>query len=231
MGKPSDAEYEFNEAIRLQPQNPEYHFDLGEAFAGQFKWKSALTEYETALSLEAANPLYMVAIANVYLVNNNSARALELMEQVVAAHPDASAFQYYLAWAIHDETLKKWSVLPNDKYVITSPAQIEYTEKATRRALSLKFDDAPLRKSLEDNMRIAQDASQVKWFHSSNLKFYIGGIFVGFLMLFAFSKAPVVGLLGLALIVGSGYAYNVRHHIPTWKHTAQVANLKKKGIE
>lgn len=222
MGRPADAEYEFNEAIRLQPQNPEYHFDLGEAFAAQAKWQYALGEYEVALGLDAGNPVYKTAIANAYLVNDEPARALQLMEEVVAANP-ADVFQYYLAWAIHDVTLTKWSKLRNGRYAITSEAQINYTITASNRALKLKFDDAILRHELQENLRLAREAQQEKWFHSDNVLWYLGGLAASFFLIFAYGLGLVTG----GLII---WAYYARHRMPVWKHLAQSGAVAAKGI-
>jgi curved DNA-binding protein CbpA len=230
MGKPADAEYEFNEAIRLQPQNAEYHFDLGEAFAAQAKWKSALSEYETALGIEPGNPLYKTAIANAYLVNNQPTRALDLMEEVVKAHPEIDFFQFYLAWAIHDTTVQKWSKLKNGKFGITSEAQIDYTIKASKRALAFKFDDAQLRAGLQENLQMAETAQQMKWKHSQNILWYIGGLFVSFCMMLAIGSAPAVGLIGMAGIGLIGWAYYTRHYKPNWKHLADSGAVSKAGL-
>ncbi len=230
MGKPDDAEYEFNEAIRLQPQNPEYHFDLGEAYAAQGKWKSGLSEYETALGIEPGNPLYKTAIANVYLVNNQADQALDLMEGVVKTHPDVEFFKFYLAWAIHDTTVHKWSKLNNGRYAITSEAQISYTIKASERALAFKFDDDQLRAGLRQNLQMAKTAQQMKWKHSQNMMWYLGGLLVSILMLFAIASSPGVGLLGLAFLGLICWAYYSRHYKPNWKHTLDSGVVATAGL-
>ena len=144
------------------------------------------------------------------------------MEEVVAAHPE-DVFQYYLAYAIHDVTLTKWSKLKNNRYAITSEAQINYTIKASNRALKLKFDDALLRHELKENLRLAQEAQQEKWFHSSNLSWYLGGLALSFFLVFAYGLGLVTG----GLII---WAYYTRHHMPVWKHLAQSGAVKTQGI-
>jgi curved DNA-binding protein CbpA len=225
LGNFQDAEFEFKEAIRLQPDNPEYHFDLAEAYTGRHEWKSALDEYEMSLRLAPGNPVYRTAIANVYIQNAVPERALALMDAVVKEHPNVAVFQYYLALALHDTNLAKWTKLRNGKFLITSPAQIAVTRDMSGRALGLRFDDPPLRASLEDNLRFADQAEAMTWFHSQ-LGGYALTVVVGLIIL-AFS--PIVGIL---VVAGAVALYVATHRMPRWKHQAKLPApmIAKRGI-
>lgn len=222
MGEYQDAGFEFREAIRLKPDSPEYHFDYGEAFAALGKLTEARGEYEAALRLVPGNPLYQTAIANVFLKEGQPQKALDIMEDVVKQHPTVSAFQYYLALAIERVQLTKWSQVKNGNWVITSQAQIDITRQMSGRALSLQFDDEPLRRSLQENLTLADKAAQVKWFHSNVL---------------GWSIALLVGLaliaekgFGLIIVVAVVVLYTVTHRMPTWKHSAKTAAIARRGI-
>lgn len=222
MGNYGDAEFEFNEAIRLQPNNPSYHFDLAEAYAARGQWKSAMKEYETALKLDPGNPMYRTAIANVYIHNDMPQKALEIMESVVNDHPDVEFFQYYLALALHDANLEKWSSTRNGKYVITSEKQIQVTKDMSNRALGLTYDDKALRASLEENLEIAHKAETVQFFHS-NLGPWAFALFVG-IVLIGFDGLGVVIILGVIV----GYVYT--HRMPAWKHNAKTVSVSRHGV-
>lgn len=219
MGNAADAEYEFHEAIRIQPDEPDYHFDLAEAYSAQGKLREALSEYETALRLVPSNPVYKTAIADVFLRQGKAEEALNLMEDVVKAEPDQEVFQYYLAWALHDVNIKRWTSVAGGRVVITSPEQIALTRKMSGRALKLKFKDADLRHELEKNMKIANDAEEMIWIHSSNLGGYAFGLFVSFVGIFA---AYGLGLVPLGLII---WMYVARHRKPRWQFQAKAAGV------
>ncbi len=227
LGNYADAGFEFREAIRLQPQNAMYHFDYGDAMFANGETAAALGEYETALRLDPSNPVYKTAIANLYLANNKSIEALKLMEEVTRDHPGNEFFNYYLAYALHDVTLEKWSRLPNGSFVITSEEQISVTRAMTNRALGLKFDDDRLRASLRENMQLADRAAETIWEHSSNLLWYLGALLVGLIMLF--SGEPTMMFIGFLLLGGSIAAYVKRHHKPRWRFSADLP-LVRKGV-
>lgn len=228
----ADAGFEFREAIRLQPHNAAYHFDYGEAHAATGSWADALVEYETALRQIPGDPVYKTAIANVYLQTDRAAEALALMEEVVKSAPAVEVFQYYLAAALHDATLEKWSHLSSGPYLITSPEQIEVTRQMSRRALALKFSDETLRGSLEENLRLADVAEAATWTMSGNMKWYIAGFLLGLVLLFSgFGGGNVLtGLIGLAIGGLVVFAFVSRHHKPQWKYNAVHPMIKTRGI-
>jgi tetratricopeptide (TPR) repeat protein len=222
MGNYPDAEFEFKEAIGLQPNNPEYHFDYAEALAALEKWKSALGEYEVALRLRPGDPMFRTAIANVYLQNEIPEKALELMESVVRENPDSKYFQYYLALALHEVNLTKWSKLRSGTVILTSPAQIAVTHEMSGRALRLKFDDQALRTSLQENIDLANKAAEIKFFHA-HLRGYAFALFVGLVLI----SAKGIGLLIVAAVIG---LYVATHRMPVWKHCAKFNSIAKRGI-
>ncbi len=228
LGDYRDAGFEFREAIRLQPQNASYHFDYGDAMCGTGEYTAALAEYETALRLDPGNPAYKTAIANLYLQTDRPAEALALMEDVVKVAPDNEFFAYYLAWALHEVTLSKWSQLINGRFAITSEEQIRVTKEMTQRALALRFVDDKLRSSLQENMELALKAEETVWSHSGNLTWYLGGLAVSLLMVF--SGYGMLILIGILSIAGIVLAYVTRHRKPQWRFTLAEAPIVKAGI-
>lgn len=222
MGKYLEAGFEFREAISLKPDSPEYHFDYAEAFSALEKLNEALGEYEAALRLSPGNPLYRTAIANIFLKQGQTDKALALMEEVVKEYPDVPGFQYYLALAIEAVQLTKWSRLKNGRRLITSEAQIDLTRKMSGRALSLKFEDEPLRESLEENLTLADRAAQVKWFHSSIMGWGIA-LIIGLGLIAAHG-------IGVIIVIAVAALYTWTHRMPVWKHSAKDPDIARKGI-
>jgi tetratricopeptide (TPR) repeat protein len=222
MGKYQDANFEFREAISLKPDSPEYHFDYGEAFAALGLLSEALGEYEAALRLAPGNPLYRTAVANINLKQGDAAKALGIMEEVVKEYPDVPGFQYYLALAIERVQLTKWSRLSNGNWIITSQAQIDITRQMSRRALSLKFQDEPLRRSLQENLTLADKAAQTKWFHTNVLAWTVA-LLIGCALIAAKGVGVIVVLLVVVL-------YILTHRMPVWKHNSKGSGIAKRGI-
>jgi len=222
MGNFQDAGFEFREAISLKPDSAEYHFDYGDAFNQLDLLKEARGEYEAALRLEPGNPLYRTAVASIQLRQGESDTALQVMEDVVNEYPDQQFFQYYLALAIEAVQHSKWSRTRNNRLIITSEAQIDITRQMSGRALALNFDDEPLRKSLQRNLDLANQAAEMKWFHSS-----IGAWGVALLISLGLIAAHGIGILFLIVVVA---LYVVTHRRPVWKQNAKNPSIIKKGI-
>ncbi|MFF7942145.1 tetratricopeptide repeat protein [Nocardia gamkensis] len=222
MGNYKDAGFEFREAIGLKPDSPEYHFDYAEAFLATGALHEALGEYETALRLAPGEPLYRTAIANVYLQQDKNDKALELMEDVVRHHPNEQIFQYYLALALEQVNLDMWSQVHSGAYCITSEAQIAVTRDMSGRALGLRFDDGPLRASLQENIELADKAAEARWFHTG-----MGPWAVALIIGLALIPMKGIGLLIVAAVVAG---YTLTHRMPVWKHNSKRYDIVKRGI-
>ncbi|MCA0308553.1 MAG: tetratricopeptide repeat protein [Actinobacteria bacterium] len=228
LGDYRDAGFEFREAIRLQPQNATYHFDYGDALCANGEFSAALGEYESALRLDPGELVYKTAIANLYLLTSRPGEALNLMEDVVRQAPDNPFFSYYLAAALHDVTLSKWSKLTNGSFLITSESQIAVTRDLSNRALALKFDDDKLRASIRENLDFANQAAEVIWRHSSNVLWYVGAVLIGLFSLMSGNGGMI--LFGLILAGGAIAAYVARHRKPRWQFHQQSSSVARAGV-
>jgi predicted Zn-dependent protease len=219
MGQARDAEYEFAEAIRLQPANPDYHFDLGDVLAQQEKWDSALREYETALRFQPRNPQYRTAIAQVYCATDKARQALAIMEQVVAEFGDDEVFRYYLAVALHDSAVESMSEF-SDGHLPTSEAQVAIAERHAARIEGLRIDNSDTRELASGLRELARESRKPRWLPSGHLKAYIF-TFLGLLLL----SGLVDGFAAFIWLVAAGglvWVYVYRHRKPTWQHRRSV---------
>jgi len=222
MGNFQDAGFEFREAISLKPDNADYHFDYGDAYNQLGLLEEARGEYEETLRLEPGNPLYRTAVASIQLKQGEARAALQVMEDVVREYPGQQFFQYYLALAIEAVQDSKWSRTRDNKLMITSEAQIEITREMSNRALRLHFDDAPLRKSLQRNLDLADKAAETKWFHSS-----IGAWSIALLISLGLIAEHGIGIIFVIAVV---VLYVVTHRRPVWKENAKNPSIVKRGI-
>jgi tetratricopeptide (TPR) repeat protein len=228
LGNWSDSEYEFNEAIRLRPDEAEYHFDLGSAYEAAKRWADALRKYEDALRIEPGNPMYKIAVASVYLQNGLPERALPIAEEVVAANPDIEAFQFYLAWALADNIASYATVLHDDTFILTTEEQARRAVKDMERASKLRFTEPEMRRYINDRLEWARKAAAVQWDRPSTLWPWIVGALVGLIMLFSGGGATFLGILVLG---GIGFLYKWRHNVPGWQIQQRQAKWQSSQVK
>ena len=228
LGQAADAEFEFAEAIRLEPATVEYHQDLGEVYGMQEKWTQALREFQAALRLSPGNPVARTSIAQVYLANERSREALKLMESVVAEHPDNEVFRFYLAAALDGAARESLTQLRDDSVLATSVAQVALLTEHADRIAALRLKDPEVRESIADLRGLAANATEMMWVHSANLRMYIGTfvVLVGIAICGLGSGQADGVLMGLFLFVPAAclvaYAYTQRHRKPRYEHARRI---------
>lgn len=163
LGNERDAVFELNEALRIRPDESAHHFDLGTIYESAGEWGNALTSFRAASQLDPSEPMFWVAQASVHLQNENTTEALSIMEQIVVQHPNNKIFNTYLALALHDASHDRWTLLTNGRWIITREEQIQPSRRDLTRALSLDFDDAELRESLNESLEMVTRAEQMKF--------------------------------------------------------------------
>jgi tetratricopeptide (TPR) repeat protein len=227
LGNGADAEFEYAEAIRLDPNVPDYHQDLGEVYGIQEKWPQAMREFTRVLQLDPRNPVAQTSIAQVYLNTDQAAKALEIMEGVVRENPGNEFFTFYLAAALEANAHAAMTHLTDGSFLATSEAQVQLLERTATRIAGLRINDPEVAQAIAELRRMAQAARDPMWVHSRNWQVY--AIAVGALMCGTFgglgsgSAGGIAASLLLfapltALIV---YVYVQRHRKPTFAHAAR----------
>ncbi|HEU0089875.1 MAG TPA: tetratricopeptide repeat protein [Pseudonocardiaceae bacterium] len=230
LGRPSDAEYEFSEAIRLRPDNAEYHFGLGEVYGEQAKWQPAMREFEQALRLDPGNPSYRTGIAQVLLATDQAAKALAVLEKVVAEHPDNAVFKYYLGAALHDAAVENMTKDPRGGgWVITSEEQAGVAERNADRMEALGLADPEIDRLARGLREQAAHARGMVWINNGTLRWYVGAFVVfGLFPLVSGEPGPVLwGLLVCAVLTGT---YITRHYKARWELARRTLGVHRAGI-
>jgi tetratricopeptide (TPR) repeat protein len=246
LGNARDAEYEFGEAIRLQPQSGPYHYGLGEIYAAQEKWKSALSEYEQALRLDAGNPEYQTSIAQVYLMNEMAGKALDIMEDVVRRHPNNSAFTFYLAIALHDSALESLGeikplvfngqVVDAGGFAIISEAQANLVAAHADRIASLNVRSPEVGTMVAEMRQMVAEAHGMRWNLAGTKAWLIAFVVLGIIPLFGGSSggSPGVAVLGLLACAAIITLYVLVKRRPFWRHRrkalSDMGRLLREGI-
>jgi tetratricopeptide (TPR) repeat protein len=102
LGNFPDAEYELSEASRLDQTVAFPFYLLGEVYSAQEKWKSALTQYDRALSMEPDNPVFGTSKARLFIENDRADLAVSIMEPIVRRYPGDDVYTYHLAMAYYE---------------------------------------------------------------------------------------------------------------------------------
>jgi Flp pilus assembly protein TadD len=239
IGRDDDAIFEFSEAIRIKPNEDEYHFDLGSVYESKGDDQQAMRCYQAASRLAPHKPLYKVATCSILLNNELPEQAVPILEQVHADHPDVDDYTFYLAAALNEATLKTWTKVGNAR-VITRAAQIGPSRDMLTRASKLTITNADLRTTIAANLKLVDWAAArhfrlpgftaAKKTGRSSAQAGLGGLAsgcgtVGCLMYFglaallgviaaAFSASPLLGVLALA---ATGAAFYFMAWRPGWK--------------
>jgi tetratricopeptide (TPR) repeat protein len=159
-----DAEYELAEASRLDPGESFPHYLLGETYRMQDKWKSALDQFDRALSLDADNPMVITSKAAVFLANDRAATAVSLMEPVVKRFPDDEIYKFHLALAYHDDAISRLTPVPGtDTHVWTTADHITILRRAADRINKLGSPATEVREAVTQLRAFADEGEQVKW--------------------------------------------------------------------
>lgn len=238
MGQPADAEFEFAEAIRLAPDEPDYHQDLGEVFGVQEKWTQAMREFETALRLSPGNPVARTSIAQVLASTGKRVSALKIMEGVVAENPDNNFFKYYLAVTLDGAARESLTLLTDDAVIVTSAAQANLLDNYAKRMEALQLDDEEVAESIIDLRRMASSGRKMMWIHGGAWQVYAFALAV---LLCGFcgglgsgdgggiaSAVFVTGPLAALLI----FVYVKRHRRHSYEHAAKQLGglIVRRGI-
>jgi tetratricopeptide (TPR) repeat protein len=239
IGRDDDAIFEFSEAIRIKPNEDEYHFDLGSVYESKGNDQQAMRCYQEASGLAPQKPLYKVATCGILLNNDLPEQALPILEQVHADHPDVDDFTFYLAAALNEATLKGWTKVGNGR-VITKAEQIGPSRDMLTRAARLTIASTELRNAIAANLKLVDWASSrhfrlpgftaAKKTGRSSAQGGLGGLVsgcgtVGCLMYAvlamlvgavgaAFSANPLLGLLA---VVAIGSVFYLMAWRPGWK--------------
>jgi tetratricopeptide (TPR) repeat protein len=229
LGNARDAEFELNEAVRIKPDEPQYHLDLGDMYVQQRRWKSGLEQFQQVLRITPRDPFARTAIAEIYLSNDREAEALEIMQEVHKDFPDNPAFSYFLSVAIHDEALTHLSQVGKNEWLITSEQQARLIELAAQRIRTLGCQDKDVIELIGGLQSMVVKARTVIWAPSRHKGSYLACLVI--LGLFPiFSGQPVGVILGLLVMTIVVTVYVSRHRRPGWAHAARLAPIIKPGV-
>ncbi len=217
-----EAEFSFNEAIRLNQTKPQYHFDLGCAYEALDNDEAALQKFRDAHSVDPQNALYEAASAESHLKlhlkggdPNHVTEAVQILERVVKAHPDNEYFNSVYGLALLNNTFTFATLVDNGEiFILTSSAQVERARKDMQTAARLSNLDSETKTMLKEREAVIKRSESIIWRHP--VGFMRGVWIVAMLLAFGIggSLHPIVGLI---LLGGAIFGYVKVHRMHRWK--------------
>jgi tetratricopeptide (TPR) repeat protein len=162
LGNLRDALFELQEALRIAPNRPEYHFDLGSVHEADGQWDPALRCYEKASQLVPDDIMYQLAIASVYIQKGDARRALPILDSVTTKSPDDEVANYYLAVALFETAIEDWPKFVDGGTLPTSAHQARTSLTKLQRAASLRTGDAEIDGLIQKGIKICNEALETK---------------------------------------------------------------------
>lgn len=239
LGRQDDAVFELQEALRIQPNEPEYHFDLGTVYESDGQWSPAIRCYQAAAKLAPHVVMYRLAIASAHLQNDRPAQAVPILEQAYADDPRSEVVQYYLAVGLHELAVDAMVQMRDGTFHIISEQAANRVLELARRAQALEFNDAELRQSLGEQIDYAEGQLKVK-FHVPWLA-GAAGMASSLAGAIAITAIVAVILLGLPFLFATVHVAAVLvavpwywlmykwHWRPAWKITANRSRGMRVG--
>lgn len=150
LGNGSDAEFELNEAIRLNPNDASYRAELGDLYRSNSLWAKALPEYTRASQLDPSNVFYSAGMGIAEGALGNHRRAHDLLKAAYEKAPDADIIRYFYGLVLIDMITGAWSTFHDGSQSILTENQLEYTREKLAIIDSLKIADTDFRNDLDE---------------------------------------------------------------------------------
>ncbi len=164
FGDVEDSIYEYKRAIKLKPNEGVYYSELGDIYNDTGKLDDALAQYKRAAQVEPGEPWYRAQVGHVLRRQENTAEAVQILEQCVKEKPDIETFRYELAAAYIDSSLGCCTFdSETGNYFPTTKAQVLATLDILDKAEKLNCSDPDLKELLETNKKAIKDSIQRKY--------------------------------------------------------------------
>ncbi|MFC4245345.1 tetratricopeptide repeat protein [Gryllotalpicola reticulitermitis] len=226
LGNNRDAEFELNEAVRLNPNQAYYHGELGDLYRTNELWSKAVDAYQRARDLDPNRAYYQAALGASVVATGDTSKGLELLKEAHDREPDNQGTNYWYGLALEQSIQDSWSHTHKDQQgdfqvVITNESQLEYSKKQLAVIKRLKIDDRDFANDLDEMEIQIEKAEQVKFWSTQGIGGLIFGEVATFIaMIIAFSAGHAgifFGIVFLGLMVLWILLWVRSRRMPGWK--------------
>ena len=136
-----DAIKILNELIAEDPNNPRYHYKLGEAYYGLGELDKALLEEQEAVRINPNMALAYVTLGQIYEQQNELDKAVAMFSKAVELDPDSGLAQYFLG-EVQESLEQNDSALSSYKEAAEADSEWAMPRYAIGELLAKNGDDA-----------------------------------------------------------------------------------------
>lgn len=232
LGHNEDAVVEAQQAVRLEPDNPDHLYTLATIFEEMGNWPGAINCYETASRIVPADDMPRIGLGSVLLRSGDTARALSVLEAVYASSTDKELAGSYLAMALLTAAERVPRSRDGDMYVITDRAEIGQMRGMLARVAQVTTNAQLLAELPRTTAYIDRCASR-KFVARRAFGGCLGRLILGFWVVVIL--AMLVGVLVVTIpaplflipfTVVLGFLFYLTGVVPRWKLNAQAEQAK-----
>ena len=221
LGAYADAEFELNEAVRLNPNDASYHAELGDLYKSNGLWAKALAQYTRASQLEPSNVYYSAFVGLSEGALGNVEKAHDILKNAFEKLPGDDTIRYFYGLTLQEIITRTWSTYHDGSQSILTENQLNYSKEKLAVIEALKISDIDFRNDLNEIRVNVERAEQVKLWSRDGLGGLVAGEIVTVIAMLNFfwigQGFVVLGLLCLGLAVLWIFLWVRSHRIPGWK--------------
>lgn len=186
-GRNDDAIEFLNQAIKKDPENPDFKYYLGTFYEEKEEYQTAETYIKQAIAIDADNPRYHFRLGVVYDKQNRKQASMDAMRRVIELDPKHANALNYLGYTYADlgenldeaERLIKLALKykPNDGYITDSLGWVYYKKgqfgkalKYLKKAVELVPDDPIMLEHIGDAYMKLNDRPNALKYYQKSLK-------------------------------------------------------------
>ncbi|WP_298045284.1 DnaJ domain-containing protein [uncultured Microbacterium sp.] len=201
LDQDQDAQFELNEAIRLNPNEAPYHAELGDLYKKNNAWSQALGAYQRASDLVPNNAYYRAGVGVTYSALGELDKGTALLKAAHEQVPDEELIRYYYGVSLLEQATAGWSKFPDESQNILSEAQLISTRQKLAEIEQLKIDDRDFHNDVDEVRVFAEQAETVKFQSFGGFGGLAAGEVVTLIaMIIAFSSGGVGAFLGVIFL-------------------------------
>jgi len=165
----TDAEFELNEAVRLNPSNSDYQFELGLLYSDNGMHQKALTQFIKVQNMDKSffkpDDFLHLRILCLWGMNNFRIACPVIIEYYNRCGGNPKVANLFAGF-IYDMIFDSWSKMRDNSFIITNMNQYRFTKHWQKILNKISVHDNILRKDIADINRTIARFEQVS--HSSS---------------------------------------------------------------
>lgn len=227
LDQDQDAQFELNEAIRLNPNEAPYHAELGDLYKKNNAWSQALGAYQRASDLAPDNAYYRAGVGLALSASGELDKGTALLKAAHEQVPDEELIRYYYGLSLLEQATAGWSKFPDESQNILSEAQLTSTKQKLAEIERLRIDDREFHNDVDEVRVFAEQAETVKFQSFGGLAgLAVGEIVTLIAMIIAFSSGgggAFLGVIFLGLMVLWVVLFVRTHRMSGWQWNRKQA--------